>query len=263
MAQVLFATDTTPSLVDLDANFKEGAYSLHDLVSTPAHGVYSAYTATNQKLSIDASGNMTFGSGVNSIGESTSSGKLNWISGNGNQFLLWANRYFSVSNKYSTIGYAGGIEFDKTTGAWSFNVAPSGSADAVFSPTTVLKCDSSGNVLATSSGIGYGTGAGGTVTQATSKSTGVTLNKACGQITMNAASLAASTAVSFTLTNSTIAATDQPDVSIASGATAGAYVAVVDAVSAGSCRISLRNLTGGALAEAVVMNFVNTKAVTA
>ena len=56
---------------------------------------------------------------------------------------------------------------------------------------------------------GYTTsGDGGTVTQATSKSTAVTLPKKCGQITMNAAELAVDTVVSFTLTNTEIAAGD-------------------------------------------------------
>jgi hypothetical protein len=66
-----------------------------------------------------------------------------------------------------------------------------------------------GAVVSTGAGgVGYATGAGGTVTQATTKSTGVTLNKITGQITMNNASLAAGTLVSFTLTDSTIAATN-------------------------------------------------------
>lgn len=111
--------------------------------------------------------------------------------------------------------------------------------------------------------FGYATGAGGTVAQATSKSTGVTLNKVSGQITMNAASLAAATSVSFTLTNSQIAATDVVNVSIASGATVDAYTVTVTATAAGSCRIQLRNESGGALAEAVVLNFVVIKGVSA
>src|SRR5882672_9299987 len=37
--------------------------------------------------------------------------------------------------------------------------------------------------------LGYATGAGGAVTQATDKSTAVTLNKICGAITMNGAAL--------------------------------------------------------------------------
>jgi hypothetical protein len=112
-----------------------------------------------------------------------------------------------------------------------------------------------GTVTVDTGSLGFATGSAGTVTQATNKSTGVTLNKPSGQITMNAASLAANTAVSFTLTNSTIAANDTPYPVIKSGATAGAYLLQVDAVAAGSCRISLRNMTGGALAEAVVLQF--------
>jgi hypothetical protein len=48
--------------------------------------------------------------------------------------------------------------------------------------------------------IGYTAAAQGTVTQATSKSTAVTLNKPAGRITMDAASLATATNATFTLT---------------------------------------------------------------
>jgi hypothetical protein len=95
----------------------------------------------------------------------------------------------------------------------------------------------------------------GTVTQATNKSTGVTLDTITGVITTNAASLAATTSVNFTVTNATVAATDVVHLCIASGATAGSYGCSVDAVAAGSFRVHLRNVTGGALAEAVVINF--------
>lgn len=110
--------------------------------------------------------------------------------------------------------------------------------------------------IITSSGgqIGYATGAGGTVTQNTDKTTGVTLNKLCGTITMNNAALAASTAVSFTLTNNTIAATDLLILNIVGGATAGAYVVTV-AAAAGSATITLLNVTAGSLGEAVQIRF--------
>lgn len=104
-------------------------------------------------------------------------------------------------------------------------------------------------------GMGYGTGAGGTVVQGVSKSTAVTLNKVTGSITMNAAQLNTVTSVSFTLTNSAIGANDGVSVSIASGATAGSYFVTVDAVAVGSCLITLRNYSGGNLSEAVVLNF--------
>jgi hypothetical protein len=111
-------------------------------------------------------------------------------------------------------------------------------------------------------GVGYGTGAGGTVVQDSSKSAGVLLNKICGRITTSNATLSAGAEVSFTFTNSTITATDVVMVSIASGATAGAYNVQVDAVAAGSCRISISNLSSGSLSEALVLNYVVVKSVT-
>lgn len=124
--------------------------------------------------------------------------------------------------------------------------------------------DEVGNLtMISAAALGYGAGSGGVVTQATSKATGVTLNRASGQITLNGAALAASTAVSFTFTNSLISATDVVNVCIASAATAGAYLVMADQVSAGSCRISLRNLTGGSLSEALVLTFNVSKGATA
>jgi hypothetical protein len=107
-----------------------------------------------------------------------------------------------------------------------------------------------------SGGVGYVTGAGGAVTQLTDKSTGVTLNTCTGQITMNAASLGVGTSVGFTVTNSQVVVTDCPQVCIKSGGTLNAYDICVDAVAAGSFHITIRNRTGGALAEALVLQFV-------
>lgn len=103
--------------------------------------------------------------------------------------------------------------------------------------------------------LGYTSAAQGTVTQATSKSTGVTLNKSMGRITMNNAALAGSTAVTFTLTNSTISAKDVVSVNVSSGGTAGAYAVYVSSLNAGSAEISVRNMTGGSLSEAIIVNF--------
>jgi hypothetical protein len=104
--------------------------------------------------------------------------------------------------------------------------------------------------------IGYSAAGQGTVTQATSKSTGVTLNKSAGQITMNGAALAAGVAVSFTLTNSLISAKDVIILTIGSGATATAYTVYVSSMAAGSAVITLRNLTAStSLSEAVVVNY--------
>lgn len=101
--------------------------------------------------------------------------------------------------------------------------------------------------------IGYSVG--GAVTQATSKATGVTLSALSGRITMNGAALAATTSVSFTLTNDQIEVNDNLIVSIASGATAGGYSVGVQAIALGSCSIHVRNLTAGILSEAIVLGF--------
>ena len=111
------------------------------------------------------------------------------------------------------------------------------------------------NLIMSGERLGYTTGAQGTVTQATSKATAVTLNKSAGSITLNAASLGATTTVTFTLNNSYLSANDTLLLTIASGGTAGAYNAYVSGLAAGSATIALRNVTAGALLEAVVLNF--------
>ena len=105
--------------------------------------------------------------------------------------------------------------------------------------------------------LGYTAAAQGTVTQATDKSTGVTLNKGAGQITMNNAALAGTTAVSFTLTNSYISSNDILILNIGSGAVADpvAYSVYVSSMGAGSAVITLRNLTATSRSEALVINF--------
>ena len=102
--------------------------------------------------------------------------------------------------------------------------------------------------------IGYSTAAQGTVTQLTSKATGVTLNKSCGQITLNDAALAATTNVTFTLTNSIIGVKDVLVLNVYGG-TSGSYNAWVSGLAAGSATITVRNITAGSLSEAISINF--------
>ena len=107
--------------------------------------------------------------------------------------------------------------------------------------------------------LGYAAGAQGAVTQLTDKSTGVTLNKSSGRITMNGAALAGATAVSFVLTNNIISIKDTIIVNISSnttGSAAGAYTTYVSYMAAGSALITLRNLTAAtSYSEAVIINF--------
>lgn len=110
-------------------------------------------------------------------------------------------------------------------------------------------------------GLGYAVGAGGTVTQLTSKATGVTLNKLCGTITLNSAALAATTIVTFTVTNTTVGATDVVVAQHDTVGTIGAYTIMPNTSAAGSFKISVRNNTAGSLSEAIVIRFAVVKAV--
>jgi len=118
------------------------------------------------------------------------------------------------------------------------------------------------NVISSTGKLGYTTGAGGTVTQITSKATGATLSKSTGQITLDAAALAANTTVSFTLTNTVIEANDILVMNHISGGTAGSYLLNAQS-AAGSASINVRNITAGSLSEAIVVAFAVIKAVTA
>lgn len=108
------------------------------------------------------------------------------------------------------------------------------------------------SVLALSNtGIGYATSQGGAVTQGTSRTTGVTLNKPTGSITLF--NTAGSTAwQSFTVTNSSVVATDV--VKVCQKAGTDLYQIHVTAVSNGSFKVTFAT-TGGTTAEAPVFNF--------
>lgn len=117
-----------------------------------------------------------------------------------------------------------------------------------------------GTIVSTgTAGVGYATGAGGTVTQATSRTTGVTLNKTTGAITLVSAAGSA-TAATFTVTNSTVAATDVIILNQKSGT--DLYDLMVTAVALGSFNITFRT-TGGSTTETPVFNFAVIKGVAA
>ena len=118
----------------------------------------------------------------------------------------------------------------------------------------------------TGGGIGYATGAGGAVTQATNRTTGVTLSKLTGQITTNNASLAAETAAEFTVTNTTVAIGDVIVISQQSGSNGGNTDVFVSTVAAGSFKITVANnnaAAGTAETGAIIINYAVIKAVAA
>lgn len=148
------------------------------------------------------------------------------------------------------------------TAQWASIVSPAANVLAFKDGGDIEKfrLDSSGNLVVTGSGgLGYGTGSGGAVTQTTSRTTGVTLNKTNGAITLVSAAGSA-TVQSFTVTNSTVAATDTIIINQKSGT--DLYEIHITAVAAGSFRVSFKT-TGGTTTEQPVFNFAVIKAVTA
>jgi hypothetical protein len=145
-------------------------------------------------------------------------------------------------------GYSGGVITFAATGTYQFSFS------SVDYGTTITIYDLNRPLTAYTNPFGYIAGGGGTVTQATNKATGVTLNKPSGQITMNNAALAAATIVSFTFTNSTISSTDLLVINHVSGGTVGAYTFTA-ACGSGSATIYVRNATSGSLGEAIVLRY--------
>lgn len=106
---------------------------------------------------------------------------------------------------------------------------------------------------------GYATGAGGAATQLTSRTTGVTLSKPCGAITLFAAATTAGQITTFTVTNTLVALTDTIVLTLQTGA--GIYFFTAKA-AAGSFNLSV--YTPALVAsESPVINFAIIKSVSA
>lgn len=90
--------------------------------------------------------------------------------------------------------------------------------------------------------VGYRARAGGEVTQLTSRATAVTLNKLCGQITVDDASLAAGAEVTFTVNNDLVEVGDVPVIALQDQGASGEIMAFVSDVAAGSFDITITNL---------------------
>jgi len=111
-------------------------------------------------------------------------------------------------------------------------------------------------------GIGYATGAGGSITQPTNKVTNVNLAKMSGQITLNNQSLAAGGSASFRFFNTNIKATDYCHVWLVSGGQGQNYEIKTSAYIVDECSIHVKNVSAGPLAEALILGFLVLKGVT-
>jgi ribulose 1,5-bisphosphate synthetase/thiazole synthase len=73
---------------------------------------------------------------------------------------------------------------------------------------------------------------------------------------MDDANLADDTEISFVVTNTNVAATDVIIVNHGSAGTMGAYVVQASNIGSGTFEISVKNVSGGTLGQAIVINFV-------
>ena len=148
---------------------------------------------------------------------------------------------------------------DTGTGTLVFSNTPT-LITPVIGAATGTSLTATGTIVSTgTAGVGYATGAGGVVTQGTSRTTGVTLDKTTGAITLFSAA-GTTVAATFTVTNSTVAATDVIILNQKSGT--DLYDLMVTAVAAGSYNITFRT-TGGTTTETPVFNFAVIKGVAA
>lgn len=187
---------------------------------------------------------------VNQIGFFYSSG--------GQYFGLSGNRNPATAVFANTAGTHAGIDLDTGSAGSGITFRTTATPNALGNVALFISKTGSIEAQNPTGGLGYGTGAGGTVTQATSRTTGVTLNKVAGAITLFTAAGSA-TAASFTVTNSAVAETDTVVLSVKSST--NKYLCFVTAVAAGSFEVTFYT-TGGTASDAPVINFAVIKAVT-
>lgn len=257
------AATTTGSLLKVTAG-GVGAISSDGLVSFQHSGIYTSTTVGFVNVSASAT---TGGTVMTVTGAGVTDGTGFQISNVG----------ITTGKHLNILGAAGASVFSvSANGATVIAGDASGTAALTLTEGDIVLAAGNVEVVGgitssspTGQGVGYATGAGGTVTQITNRSTGVTINTLCGKIQTDTTSLAAGASAEFTVTNSTVAIGDVVVVSQRSGSStvdgvAGTLIVEVVTVAAGSFIISLNN-NSSTTAEtgAVVINFAVIKAVTA
>jgi hypothetical protein len=228
--------------------------------TTPSTGAFTTLSAT---------GNVTLGDASTDTLNVGNGGIIKDASGNvGINVIPSAAAGFNFIEHKGHVTNGGGLRFYNNTQTldYRFYTNNSGVLCGTFSNHDFTICSNGigrvnypsigGLQVITPAGLGYGVGAGGSVTQATSKSTAVTLNTPTGRITMNNAALAAGATVLFALNNSLLTLNDTFSLAIRGGiATNLTYQVYLDVTSAGVAAIALKNISAGSLSEAVEIQF--------
>ena len=195
---------------------------------------------TMERLRTGSSDQAFITEALNTFGLATLAGGLN-VSGGTDINDIWYDASTSGLQIKAKTGVVNDFRLQNASGLYIMR-NPTGTSDIIFNYAVRISGDG---------GLGYGNGAGGTVTQATSRTTGVTLNKSTGSITLVSAAGSA-TWTSFTVTNANVAAEDNVTVNQKSGT--DLYRIYVTNIAAGSFRITF-STTGGTTTEQPVFNF--------
>lgn len=272
----------TNPILSVDCSQASAAAGVKVQGKAAGSGAFLSVTSsgTNENLSIDAKGSGTISLGTVSTGAIAIGAALG-VTGAGTVTSTSAsalavgangatNPVLKVDASTSSVATGLQVKGAAAAGGLALSVVSSGTnenltIDAKGSGTISLGGTSTGVVTTprallssgATAGIGYATGAGGAVTQATGRTTGVTLNTVVGAITLVSAAGSA-TPASFTLTNSAIGANDVVDICQKSGT--DLYQVFITAVAAGSCKVTFFT-TGGTTTEQPVFNFCITKGV--
>lgn len=137
-----------------------------------------------------------------------------------------------------------------------------GAVPLVLSGRSASMSIGDGAVVVTNGMLGYGAGSGGTVTQATSKSTEVAINKPSGKITMHNADLAAGASVSFPVINSLVNGSPVSVVGEYETVNPANYKIETEYSGYGGFSIKVTNISGSSRSEALVISFAILKRAT-
>lgn len=204
----------------------------------------------NQIILLDESGLV---SSTDTISLATSGSDLSFFGGVFTRPYFWIPVISDGVDTWYIDGHFEG-SFEDELSYFAGNVSVVGALDAASVVADNITAAGALRTTSASDPLGYNTGSGGDVTQAANKATAVTVNAPNGRVTTGAGNLNAGVSVTFTVNNSTINATDHVFVGIR-GAAFAKYRVEAGNMGTGTFDIRLTNITAGALAEAIQINF--------
>lgn len=227
---------------------------------SPSTGSALALTAT----SVTVNGTLAVSGTLNSAGALTAPVGATIAATTGNLTVGTSAKFQVLSTDGSTT--CGGVLNLTNTGttthklasANKFQINPSTGATAIDAPVTINNTLQSTGFI--TNGFGYAVGMGGAVTQITSKTTAVTLNKLTGTVQTFNGALTAGQQVLFNINNSTVALTDLILVMQINSALGAQCVYQAAPISAGVIQFIYRTTVAVGATDNTIFKFIVVKA---